>query len=63
MEVFIFQYLVSIFGTGYLYSLKSKVLRVHFQLESPKSEHRNSIYVRINREYSIVKLMQEMACT
>ena len=63
IEVFIFQYLVSIFGTGSLYSFKAKVLRVHFQLESPKSEHRNSTYIRINREYSKVKLMQEMACT
>ena len=60
-EILIFQCLVSIFDTGSLYSFKSKVIRVRFQLESPKSEHRNSTYVRINREYSIVKLMQEMA--
>ena len=46
IEVFIFQCLASIFGTVSLYSLKAKVLRVHFQLESPKSEHRNSTYVR-----------------
>ena len=62
-EILIFQCLVSIFGTGSLYSIKFKVLRILLQLESPKSEHRNSSYVRINREYSIVKLMQEMACT
>ena len=61
--ILIFQCLVSIFDTGYLFSFKAKVIRVHFQLESPKSEHRNSTYVLINREYSIVKLMQEMACT
>ena len=62
-EMFIFQCLVSKFDTGSLYSLKAKVLRVLFQLESPNSEHRNSTYVRINREYSIIKLMQEMAYT
>ena len=61
--ILIFQCLVSIFDTGSLCSFKAKVLRVHFQLESPKSEHRNSTYVQINREYSIVQLMQEMACT
>ena len=61
--ILIFQCLVSIFDTGSLCSFKSKVLRVHFQLESPKSEHRNSTYVLINREYSIVQLMQEKACT
>ena len=63
LEIFIFQWLVSIFDTGSLYSFKAKMLRVLFQLESLKSEHRNSTYVRINREYSIVKLMQELACT
>ena len=62
-EILISQCLVSIFDSGYLCSFKAKVLRVHFQLESPKSEHRNSTYIRINREYSIVKLMQEIACT
>ena len=41
-EIFIFQCLVSIFDTGSLYSFKSKVLRVLLQLESPKSEYRNS---------------------
>ena len=61
--ILIFQFLVSIFDTGSLCSFKAKVIRVLFQLESPKSEHRNSTYVRINREYSIVELMQEMACT
>ena len=34
---------------GSLYSFEAKVLRVHFQLESPKSEHQNSNYVLNNR--------------
>ena len=54
-EIFIFQCIVSIFDTGYLYSFKSKVLRVHLQLESPKSEHRNSSYVQNNLDYSMIK--------
>ena len=57
IAVLLFQCLVSIFDTGSLCSFKAKMLRVHFQLESPKSEHRNSTYVQINREYSIVQLM------
>ena len=52
---FIFQCLVSIFDTDSFYSFKAKMLRVHLQLESPKSEHRNSSYVQINREYSMIK--------
>ena len=48
-EIFIFQCLVSIFDTIYLYSFESKVLRVLLQLESPNSEHRNSRYVRTTR--------------
>ena len=44
-----------IFGTIYLYSFKDKVLRVLFQLESPKLEHRNSSYVRNNPDYSMIK--------
>ena len=51
----IFQCLVSIFETRSLYSFKVKVLRVYFQLESPKSEHRNSSYVRNNSDYSMIK--------
>ena len=50
-----FQCFVWIFDTGYLYSFKAKVLRVHLQLESPKSEHRNSSYVRNNPDYSMFK--------
>ena len=50
----IFQYLKSIFDTIYLYSFESKVLRVLLQLESPKSEHRNSSYVRNNSDYSMI---------
>ena len=53
--IFIFQCLFSIFDTGPLYSFKAKVLRFHFQLESPKSEHRNSSYVQNNSDYSMIK--------
>ena len=44
-----------IFDTRSLYSLKYKVIRVLFQLESPNSEHRNSSYVRNNPDYSMFK--------
>ena len=54
-EILIFQYLDSIFDTGSSYSFKSKVLRVLLQLESPKSEHRNSRYVRNNPDYTMFK--------
>ena len=54
-EILLFQCLDSIFDTGSLYSFKSKVLRVHLQLESPKSEHRNSSYVQNNSDYSMIK--------
>ena len=47
--------LTSYFDTISLYSFKSKVLRVLFQLESPNSEHRNSRYVRNNPDYSMSK--------
>ena len=57
--IFIFQSLVSIFDTGYLYSFKAKVIRVLLQLESPKSEHRNSSYVRNNANYSMIKTEAE----
>ena len=40
---------------GSLYSFEAKVLMVHFQLESPKSEHRNSSYVQNNPNYSMIK--------
>ena len=55
MKYSFFQCFVSIFDTGSLYSFKAKVLRVHLQLESPKSEHRNSSYVRNNPDYSMFK--------
>ena len=55
LAILIFQYLDSIFDTGSLYSFKSKVLRVLLQLESSKSEHRNSRYVRNNTDYSMLK--------
>ena len=41
------------FDTMSLYSFKSKVLRVLFQLKSPNSEHRNSSYVRNNPDFSM----------
>ena len=53
--ILIFQYLVSIFDTGFLCSFKAKVIRVLFQLESPNSEHRNSSYVQNNSNYSMIK--------
>ena len=58
-EILIFQCLDSIFGTGSLYSFKVKVLRVLFQLESPKSEYQNSRYVRNNPDYSMIKTEAE----
>ena len=54
-EILIFQCLDSIFDTGSLYSFKFRVLRVLLQLESPKSEHRNSRYFRNNPNYSMIK--------
>ena len=51
----IFRDLNFIFDTGYLNSIEAKVLRVLLQLESPKSEHRNSRYVLNNRDYSMFK--------
>ena len=53
--ILIFQCIVSIFDTGSLFSFKSKVIRVLFQLESPNSEHRNSSYVQNNSDYSMIK--------
>ena len=53
--ILIFQCLVSIFDTGSLCSLKSKVIRVLFQLESPNSERRNSSYFQNNSDYSMIK--------
>ena len=53
--ILIFQCLVSIFDTGSLCSIKSKVIRVLFQQESPNSEHRNSSYVQNNSDYSMIK--------
>ena len=51
----IFRDLNFIFDTGSLYSFKDKVLRILHQLKSPKSEYRNSRYVRNNRDYSKFK--------
>ena len=55
-SILIFQCLVSIFDTGSLCSLKAKVIRVLFQLESPNSEHRNSSDVQNNSDYSMIKI-------
>ena len=57
--ILIFQCLDSIFDTGSLYFFKAKVLRVLLQLESLKSEHRNSRYVRNNPDYSMIKTEAE----
>ena len=53
--ILIFQCLVSIFDTGSLFSFKSKMIRVLFQLESPNSELRNSSYDQNNSDYSMIK--------
>ena len=53
--ILIFQCLVSIFDTGSLWSFKDKVIRVLFLLESPNSEHRNSIDVQNKWDYSMIK--------
>ena len=52
---FFFRGLNSIPDTGSLYSFEAKVLRVLLQLESPKSEHRNSSYVLNNPDYAMIK--------
>ena len=59
-EILIFKGLNSIPDTGSLYSFEAKVLRVLLQLESPKSEHRNSSYVLNNRDYSMLKTEPEI---
>ena len=61
--IIIFQCIDSIFDTCYLYFFKAKMLRVLLQLESPNSEYQNSSYVLNNSDYSMIKLMQELACT
>ena len=55
LAILIFQCLVSIFDTGYLWSFKAKVIRVLFPLESPNSEPRKSSYVQNNSDYSMIK--------
>ena len=55
-----FRSLNFIFDTISLYSFKSKVLRVLFQLESPNSEHQNSSYVQNNSDYSMIKTDAEI---
>ena len=53
--ILIFQCLVSIFDTGSLFSFKSKMIRVLFQLESSNSEHRNKSFVQNTSDYSMMK--------
>ena len=48
------------FDTGSLYSFEAKVLRVLLQLESSKSEDRNSSYVLNNPNYSMIKTEPEI---
>ena len=55
LQYIIFQCLVSIFDTGYLFSFKAKVIRVILQLELPNSEHQNSSYVQNNSDYSMMQ--------
>ena len=43
------------FDSFSVYYFEAKVLRVHLQLESPKSEHSNSSYVLNNPDYSMFK--------
>ena len=59
-EILIFRGLNSIHDTSYLYSFEVKVLRVLLQLESPKSENRNSRYVLNNWDYSMFKIEPEI---
>ena len=47
--------------TGSLYSFDDTVLRVLFQLKSPKSDHRNSRYILNNRDYSVFKQNQKLS--
>ena len=54
--ILIFQCLVFIFQPRSLFSFKSKVIRVLFQMESPYSEHRNTSYVQNNSDYSMIKI-------
>ena len=55
LSFIIFRDLNFTFDTGILYYFEAKVVRVLLQLESPKSEHRNSSYVLNNPDYSMLK--------
>ena len=55
LSFIIFRDLHFIFDTVSLYYFEAKVLRVLLQLESLKSEHRNSSYVLNNPDYSMFK--------
>ena len=59
-EILIFQGLNFISNPGSLFSFEAKVLRVLLQLESPKSEYRNSSYVLNNPYYSMIKTEAEI---
>ena len=56
-----FRGLNPLFDTFSLYSFEDTVLRVLLQLESPKSDHRNSRYVLNNRDYSVFKHNQKLS--
>ena len=49
------------FDTGSLYSFQDTVLRVLLQLETLKSDHRNSRYVLNNRDYLVFKHNQKLS--
>ena len=55
LHILIFRGINFIFDTRSLYSFKTKVLRVLFQLESPNSEHRKSRYDLDTQDYSMLK--------
>ena len=59
-KILIFKGHNSISNPGSLYFFEAKVLRVLLQLESPKSEHRNSSYVLNNPDYSMIKIEAEI---
>ena len=60
LSFIIFRGLNFIFDTSNLTVFEAKVLRVLLQVESPKSEHRNSRYVLNNWDYSMFKSEPEI---
>ena len=59
LSFIIFGDLNFIFNTSSLYYFESKVIMILLQLESPKSEHRNSSYVRNNQDYTMLKKLNQ----